>query len=217
MKKTFLTLSLFLVSLITFSQISNGYVKYDIDVEGDDPMVASMMEGATMEMFFGNNNSKVVMSMGMMGKTIVTYNEKKKSGLMLMDMMGMKYALKMSAEYLKKTEEEEKNKNDNTKVTLTNETKKVLGYTCKKAIMTNEDGNESIFWYTEKFSVNKTAQQNLNAKIPGLPLIMISKTDGMTMIFTATKVSTDKVDEKEFDLTIPDGYEEQDIEEFGKM
>lgn len=216
MKKTFLTLSLFLIGLVTIAQVSNGHIKYDIEVDSDEPMVASMMEGATMEMYFGDNNSKVTMNFGIMSTTVI-YNDKLKMGLMLMDMMGSKIAVKMSSEDLEKAQKEQKDKEEKTTVTLTKEKKKVLGYKCKKAIVTDSEGSESIYWYTKKIKVNKTGQQNLNAQVPGMPLIMIVDKNGMHMTMTASEVKTDKVADKEFDIAIPEGYDEMTMEELEQM
>ncbi len=69
------------------------------------------------------------------GKQIIILDKETKTGLMLMDMMGMKIAITMSKEDI---EEEEKGMKD-IEVTYLNEFKKIAGYKCQKGIINSED------------------------------------------------------------------------------
>src|SRR5690606_38083801 len=101
----------------------------------------------------------------MMKITTITNTEAENSIMLMSGMMG-NTAVKMSAEDLKKGEE---NVNE-TEVTLVDETKEIQGYNCKKAIATNEEGQESVIWYTEDLAINKLGQNYLNRQVPGFPL-----------------------------------------------
>jgi GLPGLI family protein len=106
-----------------------------------------------------------------------------------------------------------------TEVTLENETKVIEGYTCKKAIVTDEEGTESVFWYTEEISVAKKGQNYLNESIPGFPMQSEINNNGLKMIMTVTKVDK-KLDKKAtelFDMTIPSGYKEMTMEQLKSM
>lgn len=98
---------------------------------------------------------------------------------------------------------------------LINETKEILGYTCKKAIMTDEDGNEVIYWYSEEIKVSSTGQQYARPEIPGFPMEFEVDQNGVIMSFLATTFSEKLTDDKDtlFDTSVPEGYETMTLEE----
>jgi GLPGLI family protein len=94
------------------------------------------------------------------------------------------------------------------------ETKEIAGYTCKKAIVIDEEGNESVFWYTEEIATLEDGSSMINKKIPGMPLEFSIVNTQITMVMSATEVN-DKVKKakKLFSTDIPEGYEVKDVEE----
>jgi GLPGLI family protein len=179
-------------------------------------MAIGMMQGSTLDIFFTEGSTRSEMKMGtMMNITTIT---SEKSGDLVMLMSGMigKNAVKTTLAEME-AKNADKPKMD---IQLLDETKNLLGYDCKKAIMTDEDGNESVFWYTDKISMSRKGQSYLNDEIPGVPLQFDMNNNGLKMTMTAGAVETslDKKAKKEmFDQSIPEGYKVMTIEELSKM
>jgi GLPGLI family protein len=104
-------------------------------------------------------------------------------------------------------------------VELVDETKDIAGFTCKKGTLTDEDGNESVFWYTEEIEVSKKGQSYLNENIPGYPMQYEINNGGFVMRMTVTNIKEEltKSELKLFDMKIPEGYSETTIEELQQM
>ena len=156
------------------------------------------------------------MNMGSMMKIVTITNVKEENSLMLMSGMMGNTAVRMSADDLKKGEE----KVEETEITFADETKEIQGYECKKAISTNEEGQESVIWYTEEIEVNKLGQNYLNNQVPGFPMeFEINQGEvKMTMVSSEFSKKLDKKKAKEmFDTTIPEGYKEMTPEELSGM
>lgn len=186
-------------------------IKYEL--KSDSDLSAMMMDGATLTLMFKDDKAKVDVDMSMM-KTVVVAHDKAQKGLMLMsiEMMGMRIAVPIPKDDYNKMQEETKTP----EVRFTNETKDILGYKCKQAFVQNE-GAEVEIWYTPKIIPANTNTQYTYAAIKGMPLEIHTREDGVTMTFTATSVSDKKINESEFSLDIPDGYEEMTMEELEQM
>jgi GLPGLI family protein len=155
------------------------------------------------------------MKMGAMMNMTTISNENNGEMLMLMSGMVGQNAIKSNLKELDSAQAEK----PKTEVTLENETKVIEGYTCKKAIVTDEEGTESVFWYTEEISVAKKGQNYLNESVPGFPMQSEINNNGLKMIMTVTKVDK-KLDKKAselFDMTIPSGYKEMTMEQLKSM
>jgi GLPGLI family protein len=93
---------------------------------------------------------------------------------------------------------------------LTDETKTILNYSCKKATRTNERGQTIEAWYTE--SIPCPAGPEGFASLPGA-ILQINVNNG-DVVYNATSVS-DKVDKKE--IKEPTKGKKISKEEFAKM
>ena len=198
----------------TKAQISECAIEYSVDVKGGDmdPMAAAMMEGMTMTMMFKDDKARVEMDMSM-GKTISVVDAGEKKGVVLMDMMGMKMAMPMGPDEFADAEDEDRNPD----VKITNKTKKIAGYTCKQAIITDEDGSKYEIWYTPEIKVNAQGTDYDYGDIDGFPLEMETKQDDMKVKMVAQDVSTKKLDNDLFDMSIPAGYTEMTPEMMKQM
>ena len=220
MKNIFLTLCTILTTTVILNaQITEGHVSYKIDASTDDPemqMVVGMMQGSTLDVYFKEKMTRSEMKMGaMMTMTTIT-NEESKDVLTLMSGMVGNNAIKSSLTEL----EENKPEDSPFEVTLVEESKTIEGYLCKKAILTAEDGSESIYWYTTELNVSRKGQSYLNDQIPGYPLQFELNNGPMKMTITMASIET-KLDKKKatslFDMAIPSGYKEMTMEEFQSM
>ena len=233
MKKIFLPLS-FLLCIITglFAQENEGHVVFSIELSSDDPqmqMAIPMFSGSTMDMYFTNNSSRTELNMGTFITTIIITDVKEDKMLMLMNgMMGqmaISGVLSEMKEKAKKTNDRDpqddnlESDEDEFEVEFTNETKEIQGYICKKAIVSNADGVEMIYWYTEEIKFSKDGQNYFNKDVPGFPMEFETFNSGMKMkmIVTEYSKSLGKDASELFDFTIPDGYKEMTLDELESM
>jgi GLPGLI family protein len=220
MKKIFLTLTLSVMTCALFAQLKEGHVAYKIETSTDNPdmqMAVGMMQGSTMEVYFKESFTRGEFKMGAMMTMTTISNETTGDVLMLMSgMMGQTAVKSNSKETAKDTV---LNKKPNVDVTLTGETKDIQGYTCKKALITDEEGTISTFWYTEDIRAAKSGQSYLSEDVPGFPMEFEMNNNGMKMTMTVTKVET-KISGKPselFDMTIPTGYTEMSLDQMKQM
>lgn len=212
------TITLITALFISFCSIfaQEGHIIYDIQLESDQPEVQAqigMLAGSTLEVFYQDAKSKTVSSMGSLITTTTISDADTGETLLLMSGMMGKLASKSNA-----NDEEEKEEEPEITVELMDETKEILGYTCKKAILTSEDGTEMEYWYTEELERGTIKAQGFSDKIPGVPLAFTVATPQMKMVYTAKEVSTKiKKAKKVFDMEIPEGYAEKTKEEMKNM
>lgn len=210
--------ALFTVTL--FAQVNEGKMSYKIDFSSDNPdmqMAIGMMQGSTLDIFFTEGSTRADMKMGTMMNISTITNEKSGDMLMLMSGMIGKNAMKSTIAEMEKKNAENKPKVD---VQITDETKNILGYDCKKAILTDEEGSESVFWFTDKIVLSRKGQSYLNDEIPGAALQFDINQKGMKMTMTASAVETslDKKIKKElFNQEIPEGYKVMTAEELSRI
>lgn len=197
--------------MISHAQSDEGHFIYDIKMESSDPQIEaqlSMLAGSTLEIMFKGKQSKQVMAMGSMMTTTTITDSETKEGVMLMNGMMGKFAARMDLD--DETEEEDVDMD----VELVDETKDILGYTCHKAIIIDGDGNETTFWYSKDFSSPETESQYIKKGIPGMPLAFSVETPQMNMSFEAKEINEKiKKAKKEFNMDIPEGYEEKSMED----
>jgi GLPGLI family protein len=213
MKSIFYSILLLLVSFSTNAQLTEGHFTYSIEMKSDNPdmqMAIGMMQGSSMDLYVMGTKTRVDMKMGTM-MDISTITDQSDKVLMLMGGMLGKNAIVTTISEL------EKNKADYTEPTLTliDETKTINGFICKKALLTDADGNESLFWYTEDIVVSKKGQSYLNANVPGFPLEYSINVNGMTMSLNIKDIvkKLDKNQKKNFEIKIPEGYQEMTLDQ----
>ena len=206
-----------LVAFSSMAQITEGHVSYKIDCVSDNPdmqMAVTMLQGSTMEIYFNEGLTRSEMKMGTMMNISTLTNEKTGDFLMLMSGMVGKNAILTTLDEINK----EKAETPEMEVTLVDETKTIMGYVCKKAIMTSEDGSESVFWYTEEIKVASKGQSYLNEKVPGFPLEYDINNAGLKMVLTVTEIEQKiKKAGDLFDFKIPEGYKQMTLEQLKSM
>lgn len=220
MKKIALLLLLTLSCFTLRAQITEGHLIYDMKYTAPDEhsevATNSMLEGSTLEMWFAKDYSRVILNTGTIMSIDTRVDLKKEKTLMLISSFIMdKMAVTTTFKELNSENPQEQKAAE---VTLLPETKKILGYTCKKAKTVTEDGVEVIFWYTDKIKANMEQQQNFNKDIPGLPLEIQTETNNITITITATQFDKSIPNKQEvFNLTPPEGYQIKSYEEFKNL
>lgn len=129
---------------------------------------------------------------------ITNYSDKSKVGLI--NMMGQKYAIPETTEQIM----EDMKKEPTPEVKVTDETKTIAGYTCKKAIVTvTENGTPTTYvvWFSEDFGAEDPNFDNpLYKDINGVLLEFSMMTPQFTMVFTAISVEKKNISTKEFEI-----------------
>lgn len=204
---------------------NQGTVVYQMSIEGLPPEQAAMMGDMEMKVMWKDNKSYFE-------QISMMYNIKGVSdgntSLTLMDMMGNKYYIKQDLNDPKLQEKGNKEKPEY-KVEYTNDTKKILNYDCKKAIVTikSKDGKDIItdVWYTDKIpnyyqrqkTMSKRNRENDFLKgINGMPLEYSIPQGPYIVKVTAKELNFDTVPDSVFNLST-DGYQERKPEDFEKM
>ncbi len=214
MKKLLVSAVLLLgASISSIGQVTEGRALYKIDITSDKPemqMAVGMMQGSTLEINFKDNLTRSEMKMGTIVNIITVSDGKTEDMLMLMSGMVGQKAVKTNAKELK-----EEKKQAEPEVTLVDESKEVAGYTCKKAILTDAEGNESTYWYSEEIQVSKKGQNYLNEKIPGFPMEYELNQGPMKMTLTVDSFETKlpKKSKELFAMKIPEGYQVMTMDE----
>jgi GLPGLI family protein len=219
MKNFILTVFVFLS--VTFSlkaQLTEGHFTYTIEASSENPdmqMVTGMMQGSTLDIHFKDKITRSEMKMGSMMNIVTVSNENSGEILLLMSGMIGKNAILMTTEEVEALSEGKPEMN----VELLDETKTIEGYLCKKAVLSDENGGESIFWYTEEIEISKVGQTYLNKEVPGFPMEYDLNNNGLKMTMTVSKFEKklDKNIKSLFDMNIPEGYKTLTLEELEKM
>ena len=123
-----------------------------------------------------------------------------KSKITLINMMGQKFAIKQTtAELAKENAGQPKGT-----VNITNETKNIAGYNCKKAVVTtDEDGVKTSFdvWFTDELGgKDANFDDPVYQEVPGVMMEFIIKTPQMSMKLSATSVEKKAVAAKDFEI-----------------
>jgi len=139
---------------------------------------------------------------GMNTVEITDYTDKTK--VALLNMMGQKYAIKQTSAEIEK----EMTQSGIPTVEVSNETKVIAGYTCKKAVITvNDDGLKSTYevYYSGELGSKMANFDNPWYKdIDGVLLEFMLKNREINMKFTATSVEKKSLPAKDFE--IPSDY-----------
>ncbi len=192
-----------------------GKITYTITYEGGNINEAQQeMMPKTMMKYIGNGFVKNVMFTGV-GKQSTIIDLKNKTKTTLLNLMGQKFAIENTIDEIEK----ELQQKPDADVEVTDESKVIAGYNCKKAIIRikNDKGettNEGYGWFTDELKVDPDinfSEIYLN-KIEGLFLeFSLDMGTGTTMKFIATEVNKKKITDKEF--VIPEDYQKVTREE----
>lgn len=213
MKLIYSLLTVLCLAFAGFAQ-QGIYVKYEtqIDAVGEEgEMAAMMMNGSTMEIGSSAERTYVKTGMGTMMTMEMEMNIKDSVMTMFMSGMMGNMAFQGNPDELSDDEEEI----EQPEIELTDETKEILGETCKKALVKDDEGNVASYWYTENFKRPEGMNQMPNG-IPGLCLEFEVVSEEMTMRYTAIEFD-DKADINDYKIGIPEGVEIQSLEAMKSM
>ena len=121
-----------------------------------------------------------------------------------MDMMGQKMVMKIG--------DEEKEIQQDPKITYMEQIKEIAGYKCKKAQVIIGENEPITVYYTEEIPVAITGQIK---GLKGYPLEYETSQNGLKAVFTAKNVKRELVADSLF--VVPPDYKEVTKEEIQKM
>ena len=103
MKKYLLLVAMTIVtSVMSFAQLEEGHIAYDIEMSSEDPdmaMAVMMFSGSTMDLYFANDMARTDLSFGSLMSMTTVMNSATEEVLILMGgMMGDKAVLTNSEE-----------------------------------------------------------------------------------------------------------------------
>ncbi|MGQ0829378.1 MAG: DUF4412 domain-containing protein [Bacteroidota bacterium] len=213
MKKTLIATILLLISnnIINAQKNFEGVVVYDMVFDknsGLPPEAAAMLKGSTITTYIKDDKRRTDTNTPMSTQSIII-DEKAKTVVSLMDIMGQKYLIRMNPE-------DGKEQFSTPEIKYIEETKTVAGYKCKKAEITvkSKEGKEdkiNIFYTDEIIDSDiRPAYKGLK----GFPMEYVINQNGMKITLTAKNVTKEKVPENKFD--IPKDYKETTLEEMQK-
>ena len=172
----------------------------------DMPAEMTAMLPKDMTIYIKGNKSKVEQNQ-MMGKQVVVSDLGQQNGFMEMNISGQKIRINISTEEFKQEAEQMTN------IEYLNETKTIVGYPCKKAIMKDETGQMTMtVFYTEK--INNKAQTKF-VGLKGFPLQYTMTQQNMTLEMTASEISKESVSDAIFNKS--EGYKEMSQADLQKM
>lgn len=222
MKKLFSTLAVVALSVVSLNaQIKEGFILYDMKMEGLPPEQAAMMGDMETKVTFKGGKSLTEVNSMMFSQQA---SSDENGVVMLMEQMGNKMAIKQTKAEIEKEEAKIKDKNADPKIEYINETKTIAGYECKKAIVTmiDKDKKESKveIWYSDKFeNPNKEGRgrgQNVMKGLKGVPFEYSSSMGSMKINMVAKEVSIEPVSDSKFVLST-EGYKLMTMDELKAM
>jgi len=201
MKSSLTFILLFLVSAaLVAGKPFDGVITYKISYPDSKFSEAQLnMFPKVMTVSVKGSKARTEMNVGG-GTTVEILDYVAKTKVALINMMGQKFAIKQTAQEIEK----ENALQPKGTVSVTNETKSIAGYNCKKAIVTSdEDGVKSTFevWFTEEIGGKDANFDNpLYKDINGVMLEFLIKTPQITMKLSATSVEKKAVSAKDFEI-----------------
>ncbi len=195
-----------------FSQITEGVITYSMelyDEENEAGGAAQLLERSEMVISFSGNNTRTSVKSGEDTEIATILNAGENKGLILMS--GLLGNIAITANYtdLAVTETEV-----DYEIEFLEQTKEILGYTCKKAKITHASGAIATYWYTDKIVMNKIGIDNMTQGIPGVPLQYKIDSDGSIVTFTAESFKESLKSKNAFSTAPPEGYKVLTFSEF---
>ncbi len=200
--KRILMLAVFITAILSTStqaqkksKNAEGKIVYEITLDGEvEGMMAAMLPSEIVMKFKGSK-CRTEMATAMAENITLSDQKDPSSGLILLDVMGSKYAMKVDPAKV----EEQKKSLPEFEVIASTETKDIAGYKCKKAIMKNKSNNEETYiYYSEELPYLENSLTSQYKNISGMPLEFNTKLNGITMTIRAKSIEKIKIADAEF-------------------
>jgi GLPGLI family protein len=200
--KTFLTIALFsLLTLPSMAQrvVADCAITYSISTEeaNADKDISASLKASTKTVYIKGNDSRTDLVSPSFTQSLL-YNKTTGNAVILREFGNNKFMTKLDqAKWVA-----ENKKYEGMTVSLPGtETKTILGYECKKAVIQLKDGSSFTLYYATTIVPSVKEYEYQFKDIPGFVLEFESQeTDGKKIKYTATKINLSPVQASRFDI-----------------
>ena len=186
-----------------------GQISYTIEYLGEMDPATKAQAPTAIDMYFKGSKARMEQSTAM-GKAIVISDNQTMEQIVLLDMLGNKWAIKSTKEETEKVLAE----SPKATVTITEETKTIAGVTCKKAEVTVDEKTET-FWFTNEVKVDKPNWNMPWSEINGVLMEYVQAQGDISMKIVAKEIKKSKL--KDIIFTATSDYQMMTSEEFRSM
>lgn len=178
-------------------KFSEGTINYDIVINTgtDKPQAADFFDGATSTVYIKGAKSRTEM-VSSLGTQSTIIDGAKDAIVILKEYGDQKYMIQLTSGDWK----EANKRYEGVTFTYLNDTKTILGYTCKKAIGKLTDGTGFTVWYTTDLAPDNKDFQTANKALPGLAMEYEAAMGRLNVTYTVSKISFNPVPVAKFDL-----------------
>jgi len=214
--------TLFLLAMVTLMPLAKaqktpftGTVVFDVKAEGEIPEQAKAMMPTEMTLKLTPEKQSMSMNFGMMEQKTISDVATQESNSM-MNVMGQKLVIKVTAAQM---QEQRLTQGETTGVKLSDETKTIAGFLCKKAVITKKvkDGADVTMevYYTDDIDVSKFKFSNAIPELTGFPMEYTMKSGPMAFKMVARSVKKENIAASEF--VVPADYKQVTTEQLKTM
>ncbi|HXL56930.1 MAG TPA: GLPGLI family protein [Chitinophagaceae bacterium] len=178
-------------------QITIGDCTVTYSITGSDASINSNLAGATKTLYIKGKMARIEIT-GTNYKQSVIYDNEKGTAVILKEVGAEKYMSTFNAAEWKK----ENRQFEGLAVTLTNETKTILGYECKKAIAHLKDGSSYNIYYATAIIPSASENPYQFKDIPGfiLQYETFGNKNSSRITYTATLINFNPVPASRFEV-----------------
>lgn len=214
-RKAGLLLLMLSSAVFSFAQktISEGTMVYDIVIQSGnkEPQMSDALDGGTITVLLKGGQSRSDM-VSALGKETTIHDTKTGNAVILKEYSGQKLMITLTKENW-----ETKNKSySDIKFELTEETKTIAGYTCKKAVAVMPGGKSFVVYYATDLAVTNKEYNASFKNLPGLAMQYEYESGTMKYKYTLSKISFESIPASKFDFP-KSGYRVMTYEENQQM
>lgn len=207
MKKLNLLLMIVFASFDLVAQtrvVAECTINYSIQINGAqklDKETEELLKSSTKTVFIKGNDSRVDLTSTSFLQTLI-YDKSTGNAVIMRELGANKFMTKLDSKAWKL----QNVKYIGMKITYINETKSILGYECKKAILELQDGTSFTAFYALAIAPSVKEFEYQFKDIPGFVLEYETFGEkGQKITYTATKINLNPVQASKFDVPIS-GY-----------
>ena len=195
----FLLMGMMAFSLPALAQkkLTEGTISYDIVINtgSDKPQAADLLDGATSTVYIKGPKSRTEM-VSSLGTQATIIDDTKNTVTIIKEYGDQKYIITLTPADWRDVNR----KFENVTFTYSDDTKKIAGYTCKKAIGKLPDGTTFTVWYTPELVPDNKDFQYANRSLPGLAMEYESAMGNLRVTYTVSRISFNPVPAAKFDI-----------------
>jgi len=189
----------------TFAQqrvVAECTITYSLSVDSSttDKSLAEALNNSSKTVYIKGNESRVDL-VSKAFKQSSFFDKSKSEAVILREFGENKYMTKLSKDAWLKTNQ----KFDDANVIKSEETKTILGYECKKAIIQLKDKTEIVVYYALSIVPSVKEYEYQFKNIPGVVLEYSTIEKGNTVYYKATKINLSPVPTHNFEIPVS-GY-----------